>query len=132
MKQTKNQKGFTLIEVLIAAVIVSFGMLAMGTFLGNYMNKNTRNERVTQATVYAQQKVEELRAKALAGTITSAPVGSGGDTNLSGEALGNYYTRYWMVIDGNNPKTIMVLVSWDGTTTSENNVTLTTLVNDNA
>lgn len=126
MKQTKNQNGFTLIEVLIAAVIISFGMLAMGTFLGNYMQSNNRNERVTTATSYAQEKIEDLRTTALAGTISSA------DDNTTGEAVGDFYTRYWRIDDTSNPKKIEVLVSWDGTSTSDDNVTLTTLVNDAA
>lgn len=123
MKQTKNQNGFTLIEVLMAAVIISFGMLAMGTFLGNYMNKNTHNERVTMATTYAQEKVEELRTKALADDLTS---GDGATETLSGS--GGTYTRTSVVDDASNPHTITVTVTW--TDTGSGQVSLTTLVND--
>ncbi len=130
MKQTQNQKGFTLIEVLIAAVIISFGMLAMGTFLGNYMNMNTLNERRTNATIAAQEKIEELRTLALTETLLSTDPDH---QNLTGEALDNGLTRFWRIADDTaDPKQIDVLVSWDGTNTSNNNVSFSTLVNNDA
>jgi len=140
MKQTQNQNGFTLIEVLIAAVIITFGMLAMGSFLSNYVSMNALNERRTEATIYAQKKIEELRTRALQTTLTTAT-----DTNLTGRALssegedlgptgtaGEIYTIFWRVNDATDPKQLLVLVSWDGTPTSTNNVTLSTLINNDA
>ncbi len=140
MKPTKNQDGFTLIEVLIAAVIITFGMLAMNAFLGNYMTRNNTNTFRTDSAIFAQEKMEELRTLALQTTLTTA-----GNTNLTGEALdhngnvigvagtaGVIYTRFWRVDDTKDPKQIDVLVSWDGTTTSEKNVSFSTLVNNDA
>ena len=49
MKQMNNQNGFTLIEILIAAVIIASGLVAMGVFLGNYVSKNAQNEHRTMA-----------------------------------------------------------------------------------
>ena len=60
-----NQNGFTLIEVLIASVIIASGLVTMGVFLGNYVNKNGQNEHRTMASVIAEQKIEELRTRAL-------------------------------------------------------------------
>ena len=125
MKQSKNENGFTLIEVLIAAVIISFGMLAMGTFLGNYMNKNTHNERVTMATTYAQEQIETLRTLALATDLTAA---DGATETLPGS--GGTYTRTSVVDDTSNPHTITVTVTW--TDTGSGQVVLATLVNDDA
>jgi prepilin-type N-terminal cleavage/methylation domain-containing protein len=147
MKQINNQGGFTLIEILVAALIITFGFLAMGTFLGNYVNKNAQNEHRTMATVLAEEKIEELRTKALGPTVVdttntvdhfdlvaadSDTVGrsidaNGNDIGVSGTA-GEVYRLIWTVDDTNNPHTITSTVSWDGIGNSQ--VVIITLVND--
>lgn len=73
MKQKiDNSSGFTLIEVLIAALIIVFGLLSMGTFLGSLVNKNANNERRTMATSIAEQKIEDLRNQMLQNDLTGA------------------------------------------------------------
>lgn len=121
-----NENGFTLIEVLIAVAIISFGMLAMGSFLGAFVTKNTNNERVTMATSYAQEKIEELRSQALSTDLTSA---DGATETLTGS--GGTYTRVSVIDDTINPHTITVTVSWVDTG-SNSQVVLATLVNDDA
>ena len=73
-----NQSGFTLIEILIAAVIIAFGLVSMSAFLGAYVQKNGQNKHRTMATVIAEQKIEELRTKAL-GKVDTATDGDSGD-----------------------------------------------------
>lgn len=142
MKQTNNQSGFTLAEILIAVVIVSFGLLAMSTFLGNYVQKNGQNEHRTMATVLAEEKIEELRTKALGRIDTNSDfdlVAADSDTvgvaiDADGNVLGatgtsgEIYTLTWSVEDTNNPHTITATVTWDGIGNSQ--VVLMTMVND--
>ena len=154
MKQMNNQNGFTLIEILIASVIIASGLVAMGVFLGNYVNKNAQNEHRTMATVIAEQKLEELRTKALGdvvildtapsttvvytnGDLTSADSDTtgraidadGNDLGVAGTA-GEVYTLTWDVNDTNNPHTVRARVTWDGIGNSQ--VVIETLVNDDA
>ena len=142
MKQMNNQNGFTLIEVLIAAVIIVMGFLAMSTFLGNYLQKNGQNKHRTMATVIVEQKIEQLRTKAL-GTVATATDGdlTSADSDATGRAIdadgndlgaagtaGEVYTLTWDVNDTNNPHTVRARVVWDGIGNSQ--VVLMTLVND--
>lgn len=150
MKQINNQNGFTLIEVLIASVIIAMGLLAMSTFLGNYVQKNGQNKHRTMATVLAEEKIEELRTKALGkveildttATIVytgrdlvaadSSPAdraidANGNDLGVTGTS-GEVYTLSWVVDDTNNPHTVSATVTWDGIGNSQ--VALMTLVND--
>lgn len=126
MKQRiDNSAGFTLIEVLIAAVVILFGLLAMASFLGNLVSKNASNERKTMATTLAQEKIEDLRVDAQRIDIT----GTGNDTITT--AAGTF-TRTWSITDAVNPgdpDQVSVVVDWDGVGNSQ--VTIVTLISDN-
>ena len=56
-----GKNGFSLIEVLIALVILAVGILAMGKMQIGSIKGNSFSQEVTQATVLAQTKLEELR-----------------------------------------------------------------------
>lgn len=120
-----NASGFTLIEVLIAAVIILFGLLAMGSFLGNLVNKNAVNERKTIATVIAQEKLEDLRSDALKIDLTAADNGNDTITSDAGP-----FTRTWTIAEdfAGLSDQITVQVNWEGLGGSE--VTLITLINN--
>jgi len=133
MKQIDNKAGFTLIEILIATLVIVFGMLAMGTFLGSQVNKNSKNERQTYATVLAQAKIEELRNKALVTGVSSADNNNDTTTTTAGP-----FTRTWTIDDTTHPllDQITVQVVWTkaegtGAGADVSQITLTTQVIDN-
>lgn len=143
MKQKiDNSSGFTLIEVLIAAAIIAFGMLAMGSFLGSLVNKNAANERKTMATALAESKIEDLRNDAAnqdsgdfdatdSNTVGRAINRDGVDVGVSG-AVGSdeMYTLTWLIVEdfAGLADGIQVTVDWDGLGNSQ--VTARTLVNN--
>lgn len=57
-----DDKGFTLIEALIAIAIFSIGFLAVGALQVNALNKTNSSRRVTEALTLAEDQVEWLRA----------------------------------------------------------------------
>ena len=91
-KYFSSENGFTLIELLIAVILIVVGLLAFGVFTGNLVVQNTTGERKTQASTYAQDKLEELKNQALNATLTA---GDG-----SNDTLDNIYTRVWTVTVG--------------------------------
>jgi len=126
MKQRiDNSTGFTVIEVIIAAIIILFGLLAMATFLGNLMSKNSDKERKTMATTIAEEKIENLRGDALTVDITNADNG----TDTVSTAAGTF-TRTWTITEDFSglADQVSVLVDWDGTGNSQ--VTIVTLINN--
>lgn len=126
MKQRiDNSSGFTLIEVLVAAVILTFGMFAMGTFLGSVVSKNSMNERKTVATLLAQDKIEDLRNDALTTDLTASTTI---ETIPSSTTGAGPFTMETTIDDSSNPNQITVEVSWDGQGASQ--FTLVTLIND--
>jgi len=56
-----NQKGFTLLEVLIAITILSVGLLALAEMTVYVIRSNAVGNKVTDATVLAQDKLEKLK-----------------------------------------------------------------------
>lgn len=56
-----NEKGFTLLEILIAITILSIGLLALAGMTVYVIRSNAVGNKITEATVQAQDKLEELR-----------------------------------------------------------------------
>ena len=61
MTKIDNNKGFTLIEVLVAMVILSIGLLGTAALITGIINGNKVSNRITTATVLAQDKMEEIK-----------------------------------------------------------------------
>jgi type IV pilus modification protein PilV len=121
--------GFTLIEVLMAIVILTVGLLAVGTMQisairGNFMSGNT-----STALSLASEKMEDLLNKDFNHADLSNSV-TGNDTNLSSitsvdhqeniseegvVGSGAFYRRIWNIDDETGPttKNMMVIVTWE-------------------
>ena len=71
----KHQSGFTLVELLMATVIVLFGLVAVAQLVpvSVLMNSNNRNDGT--ALVFAQHEVEAMRGQPLAATTFTDPRG---------------------------------------------------------
>ncbi len=143
MNKLKNESGFTLVELLIAALIVSVGMVAYAMTSGNIIKQNAQSKKKSVAVTLAQDRMESIRNTALTISLTGAdtlasPTESGGvwTANASGEvvdAKGDtgtadaIYTRIWTIAEDATLTafyTVAVTVTWDGSKT----VVLDTLV----
>jgi type IV pilus assembly protein PilV len=110
-------EGFTLIEVLVAVIILAVALLGMGTLTTSIIANNHYADQVSSATTLAQDKLEELKSEDYSALSTSS------DTQ-------SIYTRTWVVVtDSPEPgtKTITVNVSW-GRKGKTRNVVLKTIV----
>jgi len=56
----EREKGFTLLEVIIAMAILSVGLLAIGYMQITAIDSNSTGNRITEGTTLAQDKLEEL------------------------------------------------------------------------
>jgi prepilin-type N-terminal cleavage/methylation domain-containing protein len=57
-----NESGFTLIELAVASVIMTVGLVFLATLFTLAMAQNRNVKQSTTATALAQQKLEELNA----------------------------------------------------------------------
>ena len=118
MHKIANSSGFTLIEVMIAVLVLVVGLLGVAGVATTVINGNTFGKEITTATTLAQDKMEELKG------MRYSNIASGSDTQ------GSMYTRIWTSTSDSpaaGMKTIEVMVQfpWKGTT---HNVTLKTIV----
>lgn len=64
MNTTKNQRGFTIIEVLIAIIVLTVGILAMVTTAALVTRMIARGQRSADASAFAARRLERLRPAA--------------------------------------------------------------------
>jgi len=76
----KNERGFTLVEVMIALGILSFGVLAVASMQSSALLGTSRSNSVTIATNIATDRMERLMAIPFANL---AALGSGNNTYFS-------------------------------------------------
>ncbi len=143
MNPVKNNSGFTLTEVLIAAVIVVAGIMAYLMVSGNVIGQNAQSKKKTIAVTLAQDRVESIKNTALTVSLDGAdglasPTESAGvwTANATGEVVDatgtagtadDIYTRTWTITEHATLAefyTVAVTVTWDGSKT----ITLDTLI----
>jgi prepilin-type N-terminal cleavage/methylation domain-containing protein len=61
--KTNGQRGFTLVEMLIATIIVIVGLVAVAQLVPTSVMMNSTNRNDGAAVVFAQQQMEALRAQ---------------------------------------------------------------------
>jgi prepilin-type N-terminal cleavage/methylation domain-containing protein len=105
---TQNENGFTLIEVMAGLIILAIGLLAIATMYitstkGSYFSSN-----VTQATIFAQDKMEYLKNLSYSDSYLS------NGQHSEGTLSGTIFSRQYQVVEdaGNSMKTITVIVNW--------------------
>ncbi len=86
---SKNQRGFSIIEMLVAIAILSIGMLAIGRMQLMTVRNTTNGNTTTEAAMLAQAKMEEVKNTA---DITTLVDEVEADIDAEGNA-GGIYTR---------------------------------------
>lgn len=86
----KNQRGFTLLELLVAVSLLAIGLLAAAGMQGVALNANSIANRMTFAASLAQQVAEDLMARPR--TFTRLTTNATWDYDLDPLAPGNSKT----------------------------------------
>ena len=60
MNRPSTDKGFTILEVLIAVALLSVGILAVSSLMGTSIKSSSYSQALTQANNYAQERLETL------------------------------------------------------------------------
>ncbi len=79
----RSEFGFTLIEVMIAMVILSVGLLSIGVAQLSAMKMSSKSRHLSQATFIAEQQLEEFMAQPATASFYSSAVTDLADPNTT-------------------------------------------------
>jgi len=96
-----REAGFTLLEVIAAIAILCFGLLAVASMQTGAIQGNYTARIQTEATTWAQDRMERLLAQSYTDLSTTSP----------GQATQDIYTIQWNVANGTVPNTLLVTVT---------------------
>jgi len=77
IKLLREEKGFTLLEILIAISILAFGLLAVASMQGAAIQGNFFAGGITEAVTWGQDTMEELMALPYASVVSGGPITQG-------------------------------------------------------
>lgn len=125
-----RQGGFTLIEALIAFVILAGGLMALFRFHTTSLAISADAKSRAQAVELAEGKIEEVRSF-LSDTQYGTRMVNGNDDTCDattplypGVEWNECFLRTWTVNTATDPGTISVVVSWTDRENTAQNVTL--------
>ncbi len=116
-----NQRGFSLLEVLVGLIVLAFGLLATAGMQLSSIQGNHFSSDLTQATVLAQNKLEELKNLPFSDPKLKNP-SSAQQITVSGIL---YTVQYTVTVPGNWMKLITTDVRWADR--GDHRVTLSTI-----
>ena len=110
MRRTiKNQKGFTLLELLLAMSLLTIGLLATASMQGTAIHSNFLANRTSVAAALAQQVAEEITSRSKTDSLLRTASGPNvlyqtldpvtPSSNLSVPGGGTFRARYQITPD---------------------------------
>lgn len=127
MRVIQNNNGFTLLEILVAALVLAVGFLGMVGVSTSVMRGNSYSSRLTTATILAQEKVEELRGLGYSGLPDSDGTTVEDYHTIKGYPLFRRTVSTDLIHAADGLKKATVAVFWDG---DSHKIALKTLVGE--
>jgi type IV pilus assembly protein PilV len=127
IRRVHTNDGFTLLEVLVAAILLTIGMLGTlglttGVVRGNALSKN-----ITSATAIAQSQIEAAQREGYANATTTKFPTAAATVSMGGKT----FSRLTVITTADpdaNTKTVAVTVSWPEANGTTPTVTLKTIL----
>jgi prepilin-type N-terminal cleavage/methylation domain-containing protein len=112
----KKERGFSLIEILIALVILSIALLGLAGLMATTTRNNAAGGHLTEAATLVQDTLERLRLTPL--SILTANIAAGApQVDYPVGSTGITYTRTWSYTQTipavSNLHTITITVTWN-------------------
>jgi prepilin-type N-terminal cleavage/methylation domain-containing protein len=110
LREETRPQGFSLIELLIALVILSISFLGLTSLMVQTTNNNSFGCHMTEAAIFAQDQLENFRTSPWTNVVTGNDVRQG--------STGVNYARSWVVVPNGVPpndtiKEISITINWN-------------------
>ena len=93
----RDNNGYLMLEILMAVAIFSVGFLAVGTLIISTTRNNTTGNIITQATMLAAEKLQNLKDTADIATLAAGTYTDPGNPIDDQGTPGGIYTRSWTI-----------------------------------
>lgn len=113
MNKPKKDSGFTLIELLIASVVLTIGLLGMIFLITTLISNNRFNNRMTTATILAQDKLEDYQRLGAALSPAASTTVNENYSTIPGYPLYKRVSSFNLTDPNSAMKTVTVTVYWD-------------------
>lgn len=90
------KEGFTMLEVLIALIILTVGLLGLAAMQITFLRGNSFSIKMTEATSIARNKMEDFN------NTPFENITSGNEAGPIVGSTGTQYNRNWVVVDIDN------------------------------
>lgn len=127
-RHNKNQNGVTLVEVLIALVILSIGLLALAGLQVVVIKGNAGSKNLTSAVILAEAKIEQLKSDGFDSLVNGESQDPNNLVDPTGQA-GGIFTRSWVIADylgSADMRQIIVTLTWTDSL-GNHNISVTTV-----
>jgi type IV pilus assembly protein PilV len=117
-----SEEGFTLLEIMIALVVLSVSLVALAGLQISAIRGNTFSKRMTTAVSIANEKMEQLKNSSYANILSESSI-QVNQSNMN-------FTRQVTVTNNSplpNTKTVNVTVTWSQGSKSHS-VPMTTII----
>lgn len=95
IRNQRNDDGFSLIEVMVAIVILTVGLLSLAQMMVLATNSNTLSGRMTSCSALAKEQLERLKSAPFytnpAALIRNPILAAGGDINATVGGYSQFY-----------------------------------------
>lgn len=125
LRVARSEKGFTLIELFTAIVLLTVGLLGTAALTAGVIRGNIAGKNLTTATAVAQSCFQENRRVGYTNAGTT-----GCTTTTTNVPLGGVtFSRALSVVSsGTNVKTLTVTVTWSEGTAGSKSLSMTTII----
>jgi prepilin-type N-terminal cleavage/methylation domain-containing protein len=106
---SQSERGFTLVEVLVAVVILSIGLLAVAAGSALVFRMLGQGKRTTRVSAVMVQQMETLRRQANSTNPRCTSLANGTATPLPG------YTTTWTLTTVGNTRQVRLIVQYPTT-----------------
>lgn len=108
-----GNKGFTLIEIMVAIVILSIGLLGMASLTVSIIKGNKLSNNLSVATTLGQDKMEDIRRLGYSGTPTTTTTVTENYNTITDYGEYKRVTETTIDSPATGMKTITVTTYWD-------------------